>query len=377
MPAIAPLFSQEFRRGGRLDCGQKAAAGPKMAAGRLCSDRGGPTGTAEHLLLDEPPCHAGGGQRARETNVAGKRLQSVPSTVILPPLNLQHWIRENRKHLVPPVSNKQLFTGADDVIVFVSGGPNTRNDFHVNPTEELFYQLKGDIAVRLRPLDGSAPFDQIVREGELFLLPRLVPHRPQRPGGTVGLIIEFPRPKGQLDGLRWYCPHCDLLVHEARWQLRKIDQDLKIIMEDFWGGPVARRTCAGCGHCIQRAGAIALKSGRVRAAAEPAASAKKVTLKRKLSSATSASASRGTRPGGTKPQRGTKVSSAALPVSPSPTGLSAAKASKGARSPRPAGGSRAAQPARSSGTVRAFSDLRSASTLGQRVVARQPRGARR
>ncbi len=179
-------------------------------------------------------------------------------------LNLQKWIRANRKHLVPPVSNKQLFTHSHDSVIFVSGGPNTRNDYHVNPTEELFYQLKGDIAVRLRPLDGSKPYDQIIREGELFLLPRWVPHRPQRPKGTVGLIVEFPRPEGQLDGLRWYCPACAELVHEARWQLKKIDEDLKIIMEDFWGGPADRRTCRACGHVIQRAGEITLERGKVR-----------------------------------------------------------------------------------------------------------------
>jgi len=125
---------------------------------------------------------------------------------IMPPLDLAGWIRKNAKHLKPPVSNKQLFTESDDVILFVSGGPNTRNDFHVNPTEELFYQLKGDIALRVRPLDGARPRDIIIKEGELFLLPRWVPHRPQRPAGTAGLIAEFPRPAGQLDGLRWYCP---------------------------------------------------------------------------------------------------------------------------------------------------------------------------
>jgi 3-hydroxyanthranilate 3,4-dioxygenase len=70
-------------------------------------------------------------------------------------LNLARWIAENEQFLRPPVSNKQLYTGADDVILFVSGGPNTRNDFHVNPTEELFYQLRGDIALRVRPLDDS------------------------------------------------------------------------------------------------------------------------------------------------------------------------------------------------------------------------------
>jgi 3-hydroxyanthranilate 3,4-dioxygenase len=191
-----------------------------------------------------------------------------------PKLNLEKWIRENRKFLTPPVANRQLFTGASDVILFVSGGPNTRNDFHVNPTEELFYQLQGDIAVRLRPLDGSKPKDIVVKEGELFLLPRWVPHRPQRPPGTVGLIVEFPRPAGEQDGLQWYCPKCDALVAEVRWRLKKIDQDLKVIMEGFWGGPAAARTCGECGHVIERAGVVTLSKGKVRTAEAKRASAK-------------------------------------------------------------------------------------------------------
>jgi 3-hydroxyanthranilate 3,4-dioxygenase len=194
----------------------------------------------------------------------------------MPPdtLNLTKWIKANRKHLKPPVSNKQLFTGSDDLILFVSGGPNTRNDYHVNPTEELFYQLEGDIAVRIRPLDGSKPRDVVIREGELFLLPRWVPHRPQRPAGTVGLIAEFPRgvdAKGrpQEDALRWYCPKCDALVHEAKWVLKKIDEDLKIIMEDFWGGPEKRRTCRACGTVIERAGAFKMVAAKPRSSAKP------------------------------------------------------------------------------------------------------------
>jgi len=173
-------------------------------------------------------------------------------------MNLHRWIEDNRQHLKPPVANKQLYTGAEDVILFVSGGPNTRNDFHVNPTEELFYQLQGDIALRVRPLDGAKPYDVMIREGELFLLPRWVPHRPQRPAGTVGLIAEFPRPAGEKDALRWYCPKCDELVYEAQWRLKKIDEDLKVIMEDFWGGPESRRTCKRCGTVIQRAGEFKL-----------------------------------------------------------------------------------------------------------------------
>jgi 3-hydroxyanthranilate 3,4-dioxygenase len=183
-------------------------------------------------------------------------------------LNLARWIQQNAKDLKPPVSNKQLFNDAADVIVFVSGGPNTRNDFHVNPTEELFLQLKGDIAVRVRPLDGGEPHDIVVKDGEMFMLPRWLPHRPQRPAGTVGLIMEFPRGfdaegNPQKDALRWYCPACDAPVYEAQWVLRKIDEDLKIIMEQFWQGPADRRTCRSCGTVIERGTAIELAKGAV------------------------------------------------------------------------------------------------------------------
>ena len=192
-------------------------------------------------------------------------------------VNLQKWITANAKYLQPPVSNKQLFVGSSDVIVFVSGGPNTRNDFHINPTEELFYQLKGDIAVRIRPLDGSKPTDVVIKEGELYLLPKRVPHRPQRPKGTVGLIVEFPRPKGQFDGLRWYCPKCDELVCEVQWLLNKIDEDLRHIMHGFWDGPVVARTCSRCGYVIERAGAIEVNKGKVR----PASGARKTAAKKR------------------------------------------------------------------------------------------------
>lgn len=195
-------------------------------------------------------------------------------------LHLRKWIDANQKDFRPPITNKQLFPQSLDCVLFVSGGPNTRNDYHVNPTEELFFQIKGDVAVRIRPLDGSEQHDVIIREGELFMLPRWVPHRPQRPNGTLGLIVEFPRPEGELDGLRWYCPQCDDLVHEARWRLKKIDEDLHVIMNEFWGGPVAQRTCKKCGYVIERAGAIEVKGGRVRQAATKATKAAKASRKK-------------------------------------------------------------------------------------------------
>ena len=170
------------------------------------------------------------------------------------PFHLMQWIEQHRDEFKFPVMNKQFFNDAENVIVFVSLGPNTRNDYHVNVTEELFYQLKGDIAVRIRPLDGTPPHDVVIREGEMYLLPANVPHRPQRPDGTIGLIVEFPRPEGSQDHLRWYCNADEHLVHEASFRLQHIDEDLHKIMDDFWNGPEEVRTCQECGTVVERAG---------------------------------------------------------------------------------------------------------------------------
>ena len=89
----------------------------------------------------------------------------------------------------------------------------------------------------------------------MFLLPRHLPHQPRRPADTVGLIIEFPRGQAE-DALHWYCPNCDALVHAAKWKLKRIDKDLAVIMEEFWEGPIQRRTCKKCDTVIQRATAI-------------------------------------------------------------------------------------------------------------------------
>lgn len=169
------------------------------------------------------------------------------------PFNLMKWIEDHRDEFKVPVMNRQFYCEAEDVIVFVSLGPNTRNDYHVNPTEELFYQLKGDIALRVRPLDGSEPHDVVIREGEMYLLPRHVPHRPQRPDGTIGLIVEFPRPVDTKDELRWYCPDDKHLVHSAEFRLKHIDEDLHRIMDEFWNGPVEIRTCEETGKVVERA----------------------------------------------------------------------------------------------------------------------------
>ena len=99
-------------------------------------------------------------------------------TTIPFPINFTQWISDNEHLLKPPVNNKTMAVG-NDFIVQVVGGPNARTDFHVDPYEEWFYQLRGNMHVNLMTDDG--PQTVHIREGDTWLLPGNTPHSPQRP----------------------------------------------------------------------------------------------------------------------------------------------------------------------------------------------------
>ena len=133
------------------------------------------------------------------------------------PFNLKKWISDNRDLLKPPVGNKNLYADAGDYIVMIVGGPNARKDYHYNETEELFYQLEGDIMVTIQE-DGKA-VQVPIKEGEMFLLPAKVPHQPSRPANTVGLVIECKRTNNENDGLMWFCENCNNQLKEFKFHL--------------------------------------------------------------------------------------------------------------------------------------------------------------
>lgn len=152
--------------------------------------------------------------------------------MILPPFNLHQWIEDNRDLLKPPVGNKQIYVGNDDFIVMIVGGPNGRKDFHYEEGEELFYQIKGDIVVRIINEAGKRE-DIAIREGEMFLLPARVPHSPQRPADTVGLVIERNRHQGEVDKLLWFCEQCSAPLFQAGFELQDIGTQIKSAIEDY------------------------------------------------------------------------------------------------------------------------------------------------
>jgi len=164
---------------------------------------------------------------------------------IAAPFNLQKWIEENRHLLKPPVGNKQVYLNNDDFIVMIVGGPNGRKDYHYEDGEELFYQLEGDITLKIINEEGN-PEVISIKEGDMFLLPPRIPHSPQRPAGTVGLVLERHRRDGEQDKLMWFCENCNNQLHEASFAMTDIVNQLPLVINHFMESEELR-TCDACG----------------------------------------------------------------------------------------------------------------------------------
>ena len=154
------------------------------------------------------------------------------------PINFKSWIEKNRHLLKPPVGNKVVYENSDFIIMVV-GGPNSRKDYHVDPIEEFFYQIEGNMILKI--------IDINIKEGEIFLLPKKIPHSPQRFENTVGLVVEYKRENGILDYFQWYCDSCDKLLHEIQVELKDIITQLPKIFKEYWDD-IPARTCDSCGE---------------------------------------------------------------------------------------------------------------------------------
>ena len=159
------------------------------------------------------------------------------------PIDVHKWINEHRHLLKPPVGNKCIVDG--DFIVMVVGGPNARSDYHWDEGPEFFYQLEGEMVLKIQE-DGRAR-DIPIRAGEIFYLPPRVPHSPQRMPDSIGLVIERKRLAHEKDGLLWFCQRCNHKLYEEFFILRNIEQDFLPVFERYYHSLDAR-TCKQCGQ---------------------------------------------------------------------------------------------------------------------------------
>ena len=159
--------------------------------------------------------------------------------------NLMQWIDDNRNLLRPPVLNQTIFKDSDFIVQIV-GGPNVRTDYHDDPYEEFFYQLKGNMVLKV--IEDGAMKDVPINEGGVLLLPAHVPHSPQRPDPeSIGLVVERSRPDSVMDAFEWYCDNCNALIWRRDIQLKSIVADLPPVFEEYYG-TVANGNCTACGH---------------------------------------------------------------------------------------------------------------------------------
>jgi 3-hydroxyanthranilate 3,4-dioxygenase len=163
-------------------------------------------------------------------------------------LNLRRWVEEHQHLLKPPVGNKLIFEDANTIVMAV-GGPNARTDYHDDPVEEYFYQLKGDMVLRVMEEAGRPPVEVPIREGDVLLLPAHTRHSPQRPvPGSVGIVVEPQRRGDDMDAFEWYCLECHQLVYRFEYPLRKVGEIVSVmppLFDKFYADVNLRK----CGHC--------------------------------------------------------------------------------------------------------------------------------
>lgn len=158
--------------------------------------------------------------------------------------NIKKWLAENRHLLKPPVGNKLLFSG--EFKVMVVAGPNSRTDYHVEAGEEWFYQLEGDMVLKV--VHNNEFYDVPLSAGETFCLPAGIPHSPQRMPDSIGIVVERERREGEIDALQWYCQDikCRELMFRKEFFCKDLVKDLPPIIADYYGDEF-KRTCRACG----------------------------------------------------------------------------------------------------------------------------------
>lgn len=161
------------------------------------------------------------------------------------PFNLNKWIEQNHELLRPPVGNKNIYRDSGDYIVMIVGGPNARKDYHYNETEELFYQLEGNIEIHVQE-DGKKVTMEL-GPGDMYLHPAKIPHSPVRLPGSIGLVIERKRlGEDGKDGLMWFCEKCNHKLYEVYFPLDDIETDFLRHFSHFYQSEELR-TCKKCG----------------------------------------------------------------------------------------------------------------------------------
>ena len=157
--------------------------------------------------------------------------------------NLKKWIDENRGDW----GQRRVIWQDSDFIAFVTRGPNRRKDYHINPGDEIFYQLEGEL--NLHYLDHDKRELAVLKAGELFLLPRKMPHSPRRADGSWTLVVERTRASEEIDRFIWPCENCGTKLYETAIRFDDPGDAVNKATQALKSDPTLA-TCKQCGDIL-------------------------------------------------------------------------------------------------------------------------------
>jgi 3-hydroxyanthranilate 3,4-dioxygenase len=137
----------------------------------------------------------------------------------------------------------------DDTLVFVARGREYRSEFHINPSDETMYMIKGEMRLHYRTPEENEKV-AVIPEGSLIYTPAGTPHSPRFAPDAFALISERKRRDGEIDRFRWYCRNCDALLHDESFIVRDYAEDpVSKAYQTFFGNETWR-TCKKCGEVM-------------------------------------------------------------------------------------------------------------------------------
>jgi len=158
--------------------------------------------------------------------------------------NLQEWIDENRGNW----GQRRVIWQDSDFIAFVTRGPNRRKDYHINPGDEIFYQLEGEL--NLHYLKDNKHELAVLAAGEIFLLPKHLPHSPRRAEGSWTLVVERKRSEEEIDRFIWPCEKCGNKLYETEVRFDDPGDAVSKATNSLKSDP-ALATCKECGQVLE------------------------------------------------------------------------------------------------------------------------------
>jgi 3-hydroxyanthranilate 3,4-dioxygenase len=158
--------------------------------------------------------------------------------------NLKKWIDENRGEW----GQRRVIWQDSDFIAFVTRGPNRRKDYHINPGDEIFYQLEGEL--NLHYIEHDKRELAVLRAGELFLLPQKMPHSPRRADGSWTLVVERTREREEIDRFIWPCEQCGHNLYETAVRFDDPGDAVNKATQALKSDPTLA-TCKQCGAILE------------------------------------------------------------------------------------------------------------------------------